>query len=305
MTQGAFDPQLRTEAWFDPEQVIEGWFDPDLIDAAAGGSSDASPVAAAGAATVSAVGASTAETTATAAAGVASVSAVGSSTAGGDASAVPAAGVATVSGAGASTAEATATPADGLATVSGVGFSFEGGSTTAVPASGVATVSAVGSGGAQAETFSGGYPDVPVKTKRDKRKERIDLGILPPDPVKAPQVSTALDREAAAAYDRLIKRAKAEPVEIPQVEAPKPSNPARVDVSPAAAAWVDGWAREYKVSLPPQAYRQLLELGASAIAGVPRSNVEPYIDSAALENYVSMRQARQMRAEEEFLLLLD
>lgn len=159
---------------------------------------------------------------------------------------------------------------------------------------------------ADIQAFSGGYPATATKTKRDKRKERIDLGILPPDPVEPPQVSTAVEHEAVAAYERLIQRAKSEPVEIPQpTTAPKPSEPARVDVSPAAAAWVDGWAREYKVSLPPEAYRQLLQLGASAIAGVPRSNVEPYIDSVALENYVSIKQSQRMRADEELLLLLD
>ena len=120
MTQGAFDPQLRPEAWFDPELIAEGWFDRDLIDAALSGG-DASAVAAAGAATVSAEGASVAETTATAAAGVASVSGVGSSVAGSDASAVPADGLATVSGAGASVSAASAVPAEGIASVSGVG----------------------------------------------------------------------------------------------------------------------------------------------------------------------------------------
>ena len=131
---------------------------------------------------------------------------------------------------------------------------------------------------------------------------------------KAKPIEAAIDRmmpteadKAAAEYDRVIAKAKAQPIPAPVAKpAPKPeATPARVDVSPAAAAWVDGWAREYKVSLPPEAYRQLLQLGASAIASVPRSNVEPYIDSDAIENYVSIKQWQRMKAEEELLLMLD
>ena len=134
----------------------------------------------------------------------------------------------------------------------------------------------------------------------------------PAEPDEAKPIEVAIDRmmptdadKAAAEYDRVIAKAKAAPITA-LIPAPKPApKPARVDVSPAAAAWVDGWAREHKVSLQPEAYRQLLQLGASAIAGVPRSNVEPYIDSVALENYVSIKQRQRMRADEELLLMLD
>ena len=95
--------------------------------------------AAAGAATVSAVGASTSASTATAAAGAAAVSVVGAATAAADVSA--AAGSATVSAVGAAIAvgTATATAAAGVATVSVVGSSVA--ASDCVAAAGVATVS--------------------------------------------------------------------------------------------------------------------------------------------------------------------
>ncbi len=81
--------------------------------------------------------------TGTAAAGAATVSALGASTAA--ATAAAATGAATVSGVGASTAAAEATPAAGVATVSAVGDALAEGTATAIAAAGIASVSVVGS----------------------------------------------------------------------------------------------------------------------------------------------------------------
>ena len=111
-----------------------------IKEASGGGPTTTTATAAAGVATVSGVGASTARTTDTPAAGVATVSAVGSSTA--VTTATAAAGAATVSAVGAAVIVSTATAAAGGATVSAVGSST---AATAGQANGAATVSAAAS----------------------------------------------------------------------------------------------------------------------------------------------------------------
>lgn len=137
------------------------------VSGAGASSAKTAGTAAAGAATVSAVASASAVATATAAAGTATVSAVGAGVNGTAATAAngtatvsgaaaatsrtlgQAAGIATVSGAGASLA-ATAGSAAGVATVSGAGASSA--ATTATPAAGTAVVSGVGNSIAAGQT---------------------------------------------------------------------------------------------------------------------------------------------------------
>jgi hypothetical protein len=83
------------------------------------------------------------------------------------------------------------------------------------------------------------------------------------------------------------------------IQAPRPV----VDVVPLAKQWIEQWAADYALRLPPEAYSELLNLGSAAMLGVPREHVQPVIDQfsmiAATQQFKDLR-----RIEEEELLLL-
>jgi hypothetical protein len=132
------------------------------------------------------------------------------------------------------------------------------------------------------EEFGGGWAAV-IAPKRKKRAEAKPVeSQRPPEPVAPVESPIDVPVEARKAVD-------ARP---------------QVDVVPMARAWIEQWAQDYALRLPPDAYAELLNLGAAAMLGVPRGTVQPVIDQFSLVAAAQQFEAARREDEDEALLLL-
>lgn len=228
-----------------------------------------SPTAAAGAATVSGAGASTAAATATAAAGTSTVSAIGATApAAGTANAVPAAGISTVSAVGAARFASTASVAAGTSTVSAAGAARVASSASVI--AGTCTVGAAGSTVANVQDGSA----VPAAGTSTVSAIGGAVGTLSSNAIPAAGVATVAAGAGSTAITVGTPKSELKPLFADRVQ-PRPQDFAAVidsyaDFSPALRSWsqsVTGASGVLRVRSPSSAEFMPLGTVAEQLAG--------------------------------------